>query len=313
MINLQSNSQRMQISTVCIISPSRSHSHLLSLNESWCLFIDFDQMLWFIANMFYQSRKSHYGNETVLQPSYIHNEIFYTGKMTPLFWIRAHNFYPTPATSPSFPIHPISRQHEHILTDSNRVDKSVSYLAPPHIIEHLNRKVNSNWKEPSCLSLVKPRLEPGDCLNIKMWSYQYRDSHFKDKRVSLTVLYLTWESPYLGKTVFILRRGPVHLRNPLSNRLNAHSQTDWAIKEQAHNLNVIACSNDKQAFSPLVATAGMGSCLALATLQNVHIYISAVAHMEPYQACSISIVNTLEILQSCTKLSIYDTPNYHSM
>ena len=41
-----------------------------------------------------------------------------------------------------------------------------------------------------------------------MSSYQYRDSHVKDKTVSPTILSLTWESPYLGKTVFILRRGP---------------------------------------------------------------------------------------------------------
>ena len=49
---------------------------------------------------------------------------------------------------------------------------------------------------------------PGGRLNIKMSSYQYRDSHVNDKTVSPTVLSLTWESPYLGKTVFILRRGP---------------------------------------------------------------------------------------------------------
>ena len=64
-----------------------------------------------------------------------------------------------------------------------------------------------------------------------MPSNQYRDSHVKDKTVGVnigsgngllpdgtkpfpeqmlspTVLSLTWESPYLGKTVFILRRGP---------------------------------------------------------------------------------------------------------
>ena len=41
-----------------------------------------------------------------------------------------------------------------------------------------------------------------------MLSYQYSDSHVKDKTVSPTVLSLTWESPYLGKTVFILRQGP---------------------------------------------------------------------------------------------------------
>ena len=50
--------------------------------------------------------------------------------------------------------------------------------------------------------------EAGDRLNIKMPSYQHRDSYVKDKTVSPTVLSLTWESPYLRKTVFILRRGP---------------------------------------------------------------------------------------------------------
>ena len=45
-------------------------------------------------------------------------------------------------------------------------------------------------------------------LNIRMPSYQYNGHHAKDRTVSPTVLSLTWESPYLGKTVFILRRGP---------------------------------------------------------------------------------------------------------
>ena len=44
--------------------------------------------------------------------------------------------------------------------------------------------------------------------DIKMPFYQYRDSHVKDKTVTPTVLSLTWESPYLGKTVFIWRWGP---------------------------------------------------------------------------------------------------------
>ena len=50
--------------------------------------------------------------------------------------------------------------------------------------------------------------DSGGRLNIKMLSYQYRHSHVKDKTVSPTVLSLTWESPYLGKMVFILRRVP---------------------------------------------------------------------------------------------------------
>ena len=57
---------------------------------------------------------------------------------------------------------------------------------------------------------------PGGRLNIKMPSYQYRDSYVKDKTVSPTVLSLTRESPYLGKTVFILRRGPGSWRRPIS-------------------------------------------------------------------------------------------------
>ena len=37
-------------------------------------------------------------------------------------------------------------------------------------------------------------------LNIKISSYQYRDSHYKDK---------TWKSPYLERCLFIERWGPV--------------------------------------------------------------------------------------------------------
>ena len=37
----------------------------------------------------YQYRKSHCGDEMILRPPYLHNGIFYTGKMTPLYCIRA--------------------------------------------------------------------------------------------------------------------------------------------------------------------------------------------------------------------------------
>ena len=36
----------------------------------------------------YQYRKSHCGDKTILRPSYLHNRISYTGKMTSLYWIR---------------------------------------------------------------------------------------------------------------------------------------------------------------------------------------------------------------------------------
>ena len=40
----------------------------------------------------YQYRKSHCGDKTILRPSYLHNGISYTDKMTSLYWIRALYF-----------------------------------------------------------------------------------------------------------------------------------------------------------------------------------------------------------------------------
>ena len=38
----------------------------------------------------YHYRKSHCGDKTILRPSYLHNGISFTGKMTCLYWIGAH-------------------------------------------------------------------------------------------------------------------------------------------------------------------------------------------------------------------------------
>ena len=47
---------------------------------------------WFnIKTTSYQYRKSHCGDKTILRPSYLHNGISYTGKMTSLYWIRPQN------------------------------------------------------------------------------------------------------------------------------------------------------------------------------------------------------------------------------
>ena len=44
---------------------------------------------WFNMNMpSYQYRKSHCADKTILVSSYLHNGIYYTGKMTSLYWIR---------------------------------------------------------------------------------------------------------------------------------------------------------------------------------------------------------------------------------
>ena len=42
----------------------------------------------------YQYRKSHCGDKTILRPSYLHNGISYTDKMTSLYWIRAQVVLP---------------------------------------------------------------------------------------------------------------------------------------------------------------------------------------------------------------------------
>ena len=88
-------------------------------------------------------------------------------------------------------------------------------------IKHVAGKLST---DPVLTKMYKQEcMKSGGRLNIKMPSYKYtdstvasihrefdkyRDTHVKDKMVSPTVLSSTWESPSLGKTVFILRRGP---------------------------------------------------------------------------------------------------------
>ena len=50
----------------------------------------------------------------------------------------------------------------------------------------------------------------------------------KDKMVSPTVLSFTWESPYLGKTVLILRQGPGPYLKRMDKQL--HPRADCGIK-----------------------------------------------------------------------------------
>ena len=69
-------------------------------------------------------------------------------------------------------------------------------------------------------------------LNIKMSSKQYRDPMFP------TVLSLTWESPYLGKTVFILRRDPgLELNNDGNQNpdVSFMSSCEWLTSKRTRN------------------------------------------------------------------------------
>ena len=54
------------------------------------------------------------------------------------------------------------------------------------------------------------------------------------------------------------------LRHQIASRLNARWQTDWAIEDQAKNLNSTARPYDQRAFSPFGPTVSWLSHLALA-------------------------------------------------
>ena len=67
------------------------------------------------------------------------------------------------------------------------------------------------------------------------------------------------------------------LRYQIASRLNAHWQTDWAIEDQAKNLNSTARPYDQRAFSPLDPTAVWHSHLALPTYVFVVVNFDALA------------------------------------
>ena len=69
-------------------------------------------------------------------------------------------------------------------------------------------------------SEYQPRL-PGDHLSIRMPSYQYKHLNVKDKTVSPSVLSLTWESPYLGKSLYI-ETGPRLVGNSMAHKESRH-------------------------------------------------------------------------------------------
>ena len=68
------------------------------------------------------------------------------------------------------------------------------------------------------------------------------------------------------------------LRHIFASRLNAGWQTDWAIENQAKNLNSTARPYDQQAFSPLDLTASCLWHLALAIYMFVVVNFDALAH-----------------------------------
>ena len=69
------------------------HNIIIWLSSVLCLQYFWHQLApgpWFNIKMSsYQYRKSHCGDKTILWPSYLPNEISYTGKVTSSYWIGA--------------------------------------------------------------------------------------------------------------------------------------------------------------------------------------------------------------------------------
>ena len=72
------------------------------------------------------------------------------------------------------------------------------------------------------------------------------------------------------------------LEHQFSSRLNAHSQTDWAIEYQAKNLNSTARPYDEWALSPLDFAADWLSHLALAKCMFVVVNLDAMAQASDF-------------------------------
>ena len=76
---------------------------------------------------------------------------------------------------------------------------------------------------------------------------------------------------------------PEGLRHLFTSRLNACWQTDWAIEDQAKNLNSTARPYDQQAFSPPDPTAIWHSHLALAIYIFVVVNVDALAQASDFR------------------------------
>ena len=73
------------------------------------------------------------------------------------------------------------------------------------------------------------------------------------------------------------------LRHQIASRLNSRWQTDWAIEDQAKNLNSTARPYDQRAFSPLDPTAVWHSHLALAIYMFVVVNFDALAQASDFR------------------------------
>ena len=111
----------------------------------------------------YRYRKYHCGDKTILRPSYLHNGISYTGKMTSLYWNGALKL------DVAIINYLITMRRTHWLS----LECAAQFL-----------QLRNGCFIYTCVRLLYRQSPSGPRFSIKMSSYQYRKSHCGDKTVA---------------------------------------------------------------------------------------------------------------------------------
>ena len=145
---------------------------------------------WFNIEMSsYQCRKSHCGDKMILRPSYLHNGISYTGKMTYLYWIRALDSLS--AITIDNAIYHINYAHHFVLLWSVVVVMEVNSLWPSDAIWY--NRYGSTLAQVMACCLRAPSHYLNHCLLIIIklqWHFSWAQFHMRLSRQSLK---LTWK------------------------------------------------------------------------------------------------------------------------
>ena len=140
-------------------------------------------------------------------------------------------------------------------------------------------KGDQGWGDVSDLSLISDLSQK---FRHDLWRLK-SELKLSQKQHLTPVVFLCWMQD----------SNPEGLWNPISSSLNACWQTDWAIEDQAKNLNSTARPYDQQAFSPPDPTAIWHSHLALA------IYIFVVVNFDALAQASEIRIYRRQIVLLC--------------
>ena len=143
---------------------------------------------WFNIKMSsYRYRKSHCGDKTILRPSYLHNGISYTGKMSSLYWIRAQDSSPNNGSQGDtqkhgFRVNPSPGPSDgQSLTGSHVMFLPAKKYPPmlPRFWRELCQKNQNNFCNPLSISWIhnKRQTSADRCTEVKIMECQQSTVH----------------------------------------------------------------------------------------------------------------------------------------